>query len=377
MQHNGCSTPRAPVDQAGLVSKSFAAPSGTAESGPSFRARHRTEASRAILPGSHSPKTAPMLDGQRPPGLSRCAHALLHLLAAATLVTAVAGCDQAHSSETGNDKMILGLFKGKTASTVDAAVGAPLVRHAALPAAFTPPPAPAYPPVRDLGGDALPPAGKLAPNPSDGQPIRAYVAPASGAHPGVAIVNLYEPRRETQLWQMAPHDDTRFGARRAAQFSPDQAKWVAFDAETVMTLPAGQVLIHLTYDKPVPTDGLFVYDIAADRLRLLAEGVTPDWSQGLPFKFIDALQVAPDAVLVLFHSYKQRLGPQRYVNRVDHLVLFSAAHPAGVPVLTLGIDDGNVRQWGLVGRTLWLNTSDDRGAKPRDAIWSLDLAKLL
>ena len=315
--------------------------------------------------------------GKWPPGLSRCAHALLRSLAAATLATAVAGCDRAHSIESGNDKMVLGLFKGKTASTVDAAVGAPLVRRAALPTAFTTPPTPAYPQIRDLGGDALPPEGRLAPNPSDSQPIRAYVAPASAGHPGVAIVNIYEPQRQTQLWQMAPHDDTHFDARRAAQFAPDQARWVAFDAESVMTLPAGQVLIHLTYDKPVPTDGLFVYDVAADRLRLLAEGVSPDWSQGLPFRFIDALQVTPDAVLVLFHSDKERLGPQRYVNRVDHLVLFSSAHRDGVPVLTLGIEDGNVRQWGLVGRTLWLTTSDDRPAKPRDAVWSLDLGKVL
>jgi len=315
-----------------------------------------------------------MLVVQRPSGLPRLAHALLQSVAAATLMTLVAGCDQAHSNESGNDKMILGLFKG---STVDAAVGAPLVRQAALPASFTTPPAPAYAPIRDLGGDALPPAGPLTPNPSESQPIRAYVAPAAAGHPGVAIVNLYDPKRETQLWRTAPHDDTRFGARLAAQFAPDQAKWVAFDAESAMTLPAGQVLIHLTYDKPVPTDGLFVYDIAADRLRLLAEGVTPDWSRGLPFKFVDALQVAPDAVLVLYHSDKQRLGPQRYVNRLDHVVLFSGAHREGVPVLTLGVEDGNVRQWGLVGRTLWLTTSDDRGAKPRAAVWSLDLAKLL
>jgi len=289
----------------------------------------------------------------------------------------VAGCGQAHSNESGNDKMILGLFKGKTSSVVDASVGAPLVRQPALPATFTAPATPGYPQVRDLGGDALPPAGKLTPQESDSQPIRAYVAPGSAGHPGVAVVNIYEPRRETQLWQMAPHDDLRFGSRRAAQFSPDQARWVAFDAESVTALPAGRVLIHLTCDKPVPTDGLYVYDLAADRLALLAEGVTPDWSQGLPFKFVDTLQVTPDAVLVLFHSDKERLGPQRYVNRFDHLMLFSSAHRDGVPVLKLGLDDGNVRQWGLVGKTLWLRTSDDRGAKPREAIWSLDLAKVL
>jgi hypothetical protein len=317
-----------------------------------------------------------MLVGKRPSGPQRCMHALLQLLAAATLVTAVAGCGQAHSNESGKDTMVFGLFKGKAASTVDTSVGASLVRHTALPATFSTPPTPAYPQIRDLGGDALPPAGKLTPNPSDSQPIRAYVAPGSAGQPGVAIVNIYDPKRQTQLWQMASHDDTHFGARRAAQFSPDQGKWVAFDAETVMTLPAGQVLIHLTYDRPIPTDGLFVYDIAADHLRLLAEGVTPDWAQGLPFKFIDSLQAAPEAVLVLFHSDKERLGPQRYVNRVDHLVLFSSAHRNGVTVLTLGLDDGNVRQWGLVGKTLWLRTSDDRSAKPREAVWSLDLAKL-
>jgi hypothetical protein len=318
-----------------------------------------------------------MLVGNRPLGLSRRVRALLNSVAATALLTSVAGCDQAHSNESGKDNMAFGLFKGRKTSVVDPSVGAPLVRQASLPTSFTTLPAAAYPAVLDLGADAPPPAGTLKPNPSERQPIRAYVAPGSAQHAGVAVVNFYEPRRETQLWQMTPRDETRFASPLPVQFAPDQAKWIAFDAESVLALPSQQLLIHLAYDKPIPTDGLFVHDIAAGRLHLLAEGIAPDWSQGLPYKFVDTLQIAPDAVLVLYHTDKERLGPQRYVNHLDHLVLFSVKHRDGLEVLKLSIDDGNVRQWGLVGKTLWLKTADDRAAKPREAAWSLDLAKVL
>ena len=318
-----------------------------------------------------------MLVGHRPNGLLRCARAFLHTIAAATLATAMAGCGKAHSSESGNDNMIFGLFKGKKVSVVDPSLGAALVRREAFPASLVTPPAAAYPLIRDLGADAPPPKGKLAPNPTDDQPIRAYVAPAAASLPGVAVVNFYDPKRETQFWEMNPQDGNRFGRRRAATFAPDQAKWLAYDAETVMTLPAGQILIHLSSERPIPSDSLFVYDIASDRVRSLSEPVTPDWAGGLPFKFVDTLQLTSEAVLVLFHSDKERLGPQRYVNHFDHLVLFSNTHREGVPVLTLSLEDGNVRRWGMVGKTLWLKTSDDRAAKPREAVWSLDLAKVL
>ena len=159
-------------------------------------------------------------------------------------------------------------------------------------------------------------------------------------------------------------------------FDPAQAKWLMYSAETVLALPGRQVLIQLKYHRPQATDGLFVYDAEADRVRSYGN-VEPDWSRGLPFKFIDSLQLRPDALLVRYQTEKERLGPQRYVNHYEHLVLFSPRHREGLELVKLGLDDGSVRRWGISGSKLWLQTADDRASPPREAVWSLDLARVL
>ncbi len=44
-------------------------------------------------------------------------------------------------------------------------------------------------------------------------------------------------------------------------------------------------------------------------------------------------------------------------------------------MLKLGLDDGNVADGRIVGRTLWLRTEDRRNEKqPGRFVWSLDLS---
>ncbi|WP_157598271.1 MULTISPECIES: hypothetical protein [unclassified Rhizobacter] len=313
-------------------------------------------------------------DHARPPRRSTAAPRVgVGLLVLAGLF---AGCGPAHSNDGGNG-MIFGLFKSKFTTSIGPQVGASLVREAAWPASMPAPPAASYPPIRNVSIDGgLPPAGTLAATRTEHPAAEAFVIDAAAGQPALAVVNTYDPERRTQLWQLDARDARRFDKQRSATFDAAQAKWLMYSAESVLALPGRQLLIQLKYHKPQAADGLFVYDAEANRIRSFGN-VEPDWSRGLPFRFVDSLQLRPDAVLVRYQTDKERLGPQRYVNHFEHLVLFSPRHRDGLELVKLGLDDGSVRRWGLSGSKLWLQTVDERASPPREFVWSLDLARAL
>jgi hypothetical protein len=309
--------------------------------------------------------------GAAPPGsLSR---ASLRGCAAALFVALLAGSGPARSSES--DNMIFGLFKAKHASSVDPALGARLVRESAFPRTVATPPQPAWPPLRHVGVSAAPPGGIITAARGDQPPAEAFVAPASGSRPPVAVVSTYEPARRASIWELDAQG-MHFAKPRTAVFDRGQSAWLMYSASSVLALPADQLLIQLGFHKPRAGSGLYVYDLAADRMRPLGD-IEPDWAQGVPFRHVDTLVAAPDVLLVVYRTESERLGPQRYVNHHEHVLLFSPRHRDGLEVLTLGLDDGAIRDWGMVGRTLWLNTVDDRQAASGRFVWSLDLGRVL
>ena len=290
-----------------------------------------------------------------------------------TLAAALAiGCDHAQSSSSSNDTMF-GLFKSKSPSTVDPAVGAALVREATFPAAPATPPAAAYAQPRRMALDAAPPAGKLSPNVDGQSPAEAWIT--EGKPAGLALVNVFEPKRVCELWLVDKGDTRQLARQVALQLDPNQQKWSACSAQEVLALPGGKLLVLLRYRVPNLVDALYLLDeTGVARNFGLAQ---PDWPAGLPSRFLDNLQLAPDAVLAIYRTDSVRLGAERYVNRFDHLVLFSPRHPRGLEVARIGIDDGNVRDWRFAHGKLWLQTTDSRGDAPRNFNWSLDLSHVL
>jgi len=294
------------------------------------------------------------------------------LLGCALAATLAMGCDPAQSSSSSNDTMF-GLFKSKSPSTVDPAVGAVLVREATFPAAPAKPPAAAYPQPRRMALDAPPPAGTLSPNVDGQSPAEAWITDTKPA--ALALVNVFEPRRRCELWLADKADARKLAKQVPLRFDPHQDKWSASSAQEVLALPAGKLLVLLRYRLPNPVDALFLLD-ETGVVRNFGL-VQPDWPAGLPSRFLDDLQLTPDAVLAVYRTDSVRLGAERYVNRFDHLVLFSPRHPTGLEVARLGIDDGNVRDWRFVGGKLWLQTTDARGDSPKNFNWSLDLSHVL
>jgi len=293
----------------------------------------------------------------------------------AALAGILGGCGAAESNDGGKSSMIFGLFKSKYGTTVRPELGGALKRETAYPAVATPP-APSYPQLRNVSADAPPPAGVLANDRQPKPPAEAFIVDGVAGQPAVALVNTYGAKQHVGFWEIQPGTPARFGKARTSTFDTDQAKWIMWSSEAVMALPAGRILFHLKYHGPYPKDGVFLYDIAADRVRRLA-AATPDWPRGLPLQYLSSLQVRPDAVLARYSSDEERIGPQRYVNHFDHLLLFSPRHPDGLEIVTLGLDDGRVVRWGMVGSRLWLETADDRATPARTSVWSLDLTPVL
>jgi hypothetical protein len=272
-----------------------------------------------------------------------------------------------------DDSSMFSLFKAKFPSLVNPAVGATLAREPAFPVEPFHPPMAAYGALHRVSLTAAPAQGRIAAAPSDEPPAEAWLSSAAGA---AALVNVYVPKRRVQLWRVDPADRTRLVDQRPLAFDARQDRWLLYSAGEAMALPAGRVLFDLNYDDPAPHDRLCVIDLASGAVKSFND-IEPDWPAGLPFHFIDSLQLTPDAVLVAYRTDKVRLGSQRYINRFDHLLLFSPRHPDGLEVARIGIDDGNVRDWRFSDGKLWLQSSDDRGDTPRSFNWSLDLRRVL
>ncbi len=322
---------------------------------------------------SHGCRVSPWRPLWGPPRWSGRA-VLCALLAVAACALAGCNSDQNEDGGSGNMFGIFGSRKAaRTETVVSPALAAALTRADAAPAEV--PPAP----VTDFGrceGRHLE-GGKregllLDPNAFDYHEVSGIPG-----QPAIAVLDVRDHGPSVEIWELGAGTPVRFERQRTVQFDPGQAGWTAFSTVGVACLPVHQVLIGLDYSEPQGRTALFVYDVASNGARKLAN-IEPDPNSFLRGNFFATLPVAPDAVLVLFHTDQERLGPERYVNKYDHLMLFSTRYPKGLEILKLGVDDGNVRRWDMVGSTLWLDTLDARNpAQPVKFTWSLDLSKVL
>jgi hypothetical protein len=297
------------------------------------------------------------------------------------LALALGACEPAKSGEKESSGEMFGLFKGKkVASVVAPEVGAPLQRQQTMPANVAGKQAePAYGYAVLSQIDGKPPAAKFVDEAVEGHTTEAYRIAAHGGQPPLTVLNILADNGlpACEIWEMDAKQPTRFAKRRLAQFDADQAKWTGYAANGATLLPGGQVLVGMYYVDPMSLVGFYLYDSATNTVRPLGV-VQPDWTKGAPFIYADTIQIAPDAAAVIYHTDKLLLGSERYANLHDHVLLFSPRHPHGIEALDLGLDDGNVRRWGVVGHTLWFDTVDARDAKaPAAFVWSLDISRLL
>jgi hypothetical protein len=254
-------------------------------------------------------------------------------------------------------------------------VGAPLIAHAALPDGLES--EDAMMPPRQVDGDPAP--GRPATDhPACNAPRDVFVVPGGLGLPALALVNVRDPQPRVELWALdaeSPREVATFVARRELRFPAghDPAGWQVVQAAG---LPRLQCLVVLRHDAEPRTALLAVLDIASGVLRELGMAEPDPFAHGAVHGA--ALRAPDGAVLVRWHRGRVALGPWGDVAVADAVVFFSARERDGLPVLTLALDDGNIRAWGLLGDTLWMQAIDGRlRPSPRIHVWSLDLSAVL
>ena len=277
---------------------------------------------------------------------------------------------------------MFGLFKGKTDGGITTRVapetGAALVRESRFPAELPVAPDPAWGRCSQMPVSGQPPALQRAEQVVPGQTQQSWRIDGQAGQPPLLLLNRRDGGVRLELWELADGTALQPLRPRNAPIDSEQSRWTSHRAQEVRCLPQQLVLVALYYARPAARHGLYLYDVRANAFRRLAERIEPDPFAGLPQRFVDVLPAARDTAIVLFHTDPERLAAEVYVNRHDHLVLFSPRYPQGLALLTLGVDKGNIRRWALNGTVLHLEAVDPRErSRPVTYMWSLDLARVL
>ena len=269
---------------------------------------------------------------------------------------------------------MFGLFKGKPArlpSIVASELRAVLEHETALPRVAAPAQDTRCAQARV---DGTPPEARFVPPEFDGSTRSALRVASRPGLPSLAIVNMGGDVRRPQFWALASDAaDAAFVHQIPVQLDPAEARWATARAIEAGCLPGPLVALGLAYATGDTFQSVVTYDRATHQVRKLADAVH-DASSGL----LDTRAAGADRALLLYHTGELRLRAEVYVREYDHILVFSPPHPQGLEVLKLGLDDGNVVDWLVAGKTLWLHTQDRRNEKqPGNFFWSLDLSAVL
>lgn len=272
---------------------------------------------------------------------------------------------------------MFGLFGGKKTATpvtsVAPEVGSSLQAQQTGPSTLSAIGTPIHSDCRTLQLRGQPPDGTWSDEAIAGETRPVFVVPAAHGQPALAMVS--DTKARMHIWELSQDAQPRFLREREVALGPDQASWLMYFPVAISCLPGDQVAIALSYTGPEMKEALYIYSHSANEFRRI-DTIEPEMSGPPPFSSFETLTATPSAKLLNFRTEAIRLGSGNYVYRHNHLLLFSARFPHGLEVVKLGVDDGNLRQWAVVEKTLWLRTHDKR--KPTaDRLWSLDLSKVL
>lgn len=261
-------------------------------------------------------------------------------------------------------------------SKVAPEVGAALQRQSTLPKQLSTPAKPSFPEsqVRLIRG--TPPDARWVTDEEPGETRHVFRIPASGATPSLAIMShrYAGNQKKIQVWELSAEKPAQFIRQREVFLTPELSSSPYIFPEAVVCLPGQHVAVAMGFENPSPRDALFIYDTVNNRFRYL-DRIEPDYST-VPLKFLESMSPTPETLLLLYHTKAIRIGADNYAYENDHILLFSPQFPQGLEIVRMAIADGNVRSWGISGKTLWLQTADRR-KKLQEFIWSLDLGKVL
>lgn len=267
-----------------------------------------------------------------------------------------------------------GKKSAKAGSVVAADVGATLQPADAFPGSAASSAQGAFGNCSRAAVAGAPPAAHFVPSVIPGEAASAFrVQGLAGLPPLVVLNTLVAPKR-FEVWDM-DSGATAFVRRRAAEFVAEPGDWIAQRVVDVACLPNNRLMLVVTFVGGSDLRILYRFDAARNVFARIGpvEHFTDD-----PDAYFEARPLAANAAVLRYDTDQVRLAPERYANTRSHWQLFSARHPDGIEVLNLGIDDGSVRRWAVVGTTLWLELFDPRDAASTPAKFkTLDLSKVL
>lgn len=331
---------------------------------------HPERAITMTRPPARMPRSMPMTA----PAASR--RRVITLLKGLMLCVMITGCQPDLAGDGGSTGMF-GLFKRKVESlpsTVSPELHAVLKRETTFPHSPT---SRGSSECIDARVDGEPPAATFVSPDFTGPTHSAFrIASRPGLAP-LGIVNIGGDVRRPQFWELASDTDPSFVRQIPLQLDPAEKGWITATSVDVGCLPGPLVALGLAYSTGRPFQSVVVYNRQTRETRKISDAVY-DGLSGSPENLLATLEAGPDQALLLYCTDELRLRAEVYVRKYDHILVFSPQHPQGIEVLKLGLDDGNVIDWAVVGKTLWLHTYDRRNDKQPDGLfWSLDLSAVL
>jgi hypothetical protein len=283
----------------------------------------------------------------------------------------------APSNQKGTRMFSFLLGNKSAASKVAPEVGVTLQRQSTLPKQLSSPAKPSFPECQVTFIRGNPPDARWVTDEVPGETRHVFRIPATGATPSLVVMSNRDARnqKQIQVWELSAEKPARFIRQRQVFLTPELSSSPYIFPEAVVCLPGQQAAVAVGFENPSPRDALFIYDTVNNRFRQV-DTIEPEYSSAPPLKFLESMSPTPKTLLLLYHTKAIRIGADNYAYENDHILLFSPQFPHGLEIVRLTIADGNVRSWGMLGKTLWLLSVDKR-KKSQEFIWSLDLSKVL
>ncbi len=179
------------------------------------------------------------------------------------------------------------------------------------------------------------------------------------------------------FWQLDPESLAPVQIIKTGALDPRKDEWTGFCLIKAASLRNGQLLIAVKYWSPSPRAAIYLFDTAGMYLKWSAQ--VENRTYGDLIHYFEYNILPDDTALVMYYTDQHRTAAEFYHNYLNHIMLFSPDYPNGLEVLRLSIDVGNIHEWGMVGKTMYLHTIDTRDyPKPtRVGNWSIDLSRLL
>lgn len=288
----------------------------------------------------------------------------------------VVGDCEAQSNQKGSTMFSFLFGKKPAPSMVAPEVGATLQRQSSLPKQLSSPAIPSFPKCQSGYIRGNPPDAKWVTDEVPGETRHVFRIPANGATPSLAVLSHRNAlkKKEVQVWELSAEKPARFVRQRQIVLPVELSASTYTFPEAVVCLPGQHAAMSVGFQTPTPRDALLIYDTANNRFKHVNR-IEPEYSS-LPLKFLESMSPTSNTLLLLYHTKAVRIGADNYAYENDHILLFSSHFPQGLEIVRLALEDGNVRAWGMLGKTLWLQTVNKR-KKSQEFVWSLDLSKVL